>query len=143
MNLSSFLSTSTFVIAALVILFAVGAFAYYRLFKRRQGGSNASKGRNHRSGSNDKGRYDNAQPNQQLYVGNLPFRSSDDDLYDMFYDYGDIVEARVIRDRRSGRSKGFGFITFEEQEAATQALEMHQRDCEGRVLVVRYAKPPA
>ncbi len=78
----------------------------------------------------------------KLYVGNLPYSVTDDSLRDMFASYGDIASATVIMDRNSGRSKGFGFVEFEDDSAATTAIaEMNGKEFEGRAIVVSVARP--
>ncbi len=79
--------------------------------------------------------------NTQLYVGNLSYRASDSELRDFFSTFGEIDTIRVIKDRRTGRSKGFAFITYVNLEGATEALTAHEQDFMGRALIVRYAKP--
>lgn len=79
---------------------------------------------------------------KKLYVGNLPWSMTSDSLRDMFSSYGEITDAVVISDRMSGRSKGFGFVTFaNEADAQKAAAEMNDKDVEGRKLVVNTAKP--
>ncbi|MGB4966487.1 MAG: RNA-binding protein [Microgenomates group bacterium] len=79
---------------------------------------------------------------KKLYVGNLPWSMTGDTLRDMFASYGEITDAVVISDRMSGRSKGFGFVTFaNEADAQKAAAEMNDKDVEGRKLVVNTAKP--
>ncbi|MFH1585310.1 MAG: RNA-binding protein [archaeon] len=78
----------------------------------------------------------------KVYVGNLPFTIDDDKLKELFSSYGDIEEANVIKDKFSGRSKGFGFVTFKDDEAAKKAIaEMNEKEVEGRGLKVNEAKP--
>lgn len=77
----------------------------------------------------------------KLFVGSLPWAVNNDSLRDLFASYGEIVEAIVITDRDSGRSKGFGFVTFATEEAAQKALEMDGKEIEGRTIVVNVAKP--
>ena len=79
---------------------------------------------------------------KKLYVGNLPWSIDDAGLKELFAAYGEIVEAVVIKDRYSGRSKGFGFVTFATDEASAAAeQEMAGKDVEGRKIVVNVAKP--
>ena len=61
----------------------------------------------------------------KLYVGNLPFSFSETDLSQAFAQYGSIDEVRLITDRETGRSRGFGFVTFADQSAAESALQMN------------------
>lgn len=77
----------------------------------------------------------------KLFVGSLPWSINSDSLKEMFAQYGDITEAVVITDRDTGRSKGFGFVTFVSEESVQKALEMHGKEIEGRTIVVNAAKP--
>ena len=78
----------------------------------------------------------------KIYVGNLPFGIDSDKLKELFDSFGDIEEAIVISDKFSGRSKGFGFVTFSDDEAAKKAIkEMNEKEVEGRALKVNEAKP--
>jgi hypothetical protein len=75
-----------------------------------------------------------------LYVGNLPFQTTADDLQQAFSQYGTVVKAQVIMDRETGRSRGFGFVEMSDgHEAAVQA--MNGADFGGRRLTVNEAKP--
>ena len=79
---------------------------------------------------------------KKVYVGNLVYEVSDKDLAEMFAPYGEVTEAIVIKDKYSGRSKGFGFVTFANDESATKAIsEMNEKDFKGRALKVNEAKP--
>ena len=78
----------------------------------------------------------------KLYVGGLPYSTSDAQLEDLFSAYGSVESVRIITDRMTGRSRGFGFVemsTPEEAEEATQQL--NGTDYGGRTLVVNEAKP--
>ncbi len=78
----------------------------------------------------------------KIYVGNLPFRYGFKELVDLFEKFGKIQEAIVIADKSSGRSKGFGFVTFEEEASAIEAIkEMEGQDADGRPLKVNMATP--
>jgi len=80
----------------------------------------------------------------KLYVGNLPYAVKDENLSEMFAEFGEITEAKVITDKFSGRSKGFGFVTFAKDEDATKAVEaMNGKEVEGRPLTVNVARPMA
>ena len=79
---------------------------------------------------------------KKVYVGNLPFGVAEKELSEMFSSYGEITEAIVIKDKYSGRSKGFGFVTFANDESATKAIsEMNEKEVQGRALKVNEAKP--
>jgi len=80
--------------------------------------------------------------NKKLYVGNLPWTLTNDSLKEMFAQFGEVTEAVIITDRMSGRSKGFGFVTFATEEAAAAAIQqMHEKEVEGRKIVVNVARP--
>jgi RNA recognition motif-containing protein len=80
---------------------------------------------------------------KKLYVGNLPYSANSDELRKVFSEFGEVVDAVVISDKYSGRSKGFGFVTFATEEAAKSAVEkMNGKDMGGRNLVVNIARPP-
>lgn len=80
---------------------------------------------------------------KKLYIGNLPYSVNADELRKVFTEFGEVIDAVVISDRYSGRSKGFGFVTFATEEAASSAVEkMNGKDMGGRNLVVNVARPP-
>ncbi|HBF23407.1 MAG TPA: RNA-binding protein [Planctomycetes bacterium] len=77
----------------------------------------------------------------RIYVGNLPWSVDNDSLRDLFSSYGDVADAVVIRDRETGRSRGFGFVDLSDDEAGNAAIEaMHGTEIEGRDLVVNQAQ---
>ena len=78
----------------------------------------------------------------KVYVGNLPYSFTDKELTELFSLYGTLSEVVVIRDKYSGRSKGFGFVTFADESSANKAIaEMDGKEIEGRALKVNEAKP--
>ncbi|WP_082522168.1 RNA recognition motif domain-containing protein [Ramlibacter sp. Leaf400] len=78
----------------------------------------------------------------KLYVGNLPYSYSDSDMERAFSAFGSVNSAKVIMDRDSGRSKGFGFVEMSSPEEANAAIGgMHGQDVGGRDMVVNEAKP--
>lgn len=77
----------------------------------------------------------------KLFVAGLPWSITGDALRELFAQYGEITEAVVITDRATGRSKGFGFVTFAAPDSAQKALEMDGKQVEDRTLVVNIAKP--
>jgi len=82
----------------------------------------------------------------RLYVGNLPWTITSAELQSLFAEYGNVVSAEVISDRVTGRSRGFGFVQMESDEAASSAIEgLHGKEVSGRALVVNEARerPPA
>ena len=77
-----------------------------------------------------------------IYVGNLAFSTTDTDLRQLFEPYGAVDEIRVIMDRETGRSKGFGFIEMSDGTAARTAIaKLNGQDMGGRALTVNEAKP--
>ena len=77
-----------------------------------------------------------------LYVSNLGFHVSDDDLMNLFAAYGEVTSAKVIKDRTSGQSRGFGFVEMTADEDGTKAMkELEGKDSEGRRISVTIAKP--
>jgi len=80
--------------------------------------------------------------NKKLFVGNLPWGITNDSLRELFAPVGEVVEAMVITDRMSGRSKGFGFVTFATEEAAQAAVaQLNEKEIEGRKIIVNVARP--
>ena len=78
---------------------------------------------------------------KKLFIGNLSWSMSSDDLRDAFAQFGDIDDAIVITERDTGRSRGFGFVTFVDGAAADAAIaEMHEKDVQGRNLIVNEAR---
>jgi RNA recognition motif-containing protein len=76
-----------------------------------------------------------------IYVGNLPYSVTDDELRGMFEDHGNVSSARVIMDRDTGRSKGFGFVEMPDGSEAQAAIEaLNGMDCGGRDLRVNEAQ---
>jgi RNA recognition motif-containing protein len=77
-----------------------------------------------------------------IYVGNLPFNTTNDQLEDLFGEHGTVSRAQVISDRETGRSRGFGFVEMEDDNAAQAAIEaVNGSDFEGRDLKVNVARP--
>lgn len=76
----------------------------------------------------------------KLYVGNFPYSIDESQLREMFSSYGEIQDIALIKDRETGRSKGFAFITFASQQAAEKALELNGKDVDGRALKVNMAQ---
>jgi RNA recognition motif-containing protein len=91
---------------------------------------------------------DQAQSNQtvnprKLFVGNLSWNLTSEDLRQMFSEFGTVEDAIVLSDKFSGRSKGFGFVTMSTDEEAQAAIEaLHEKEVDGRAIVVNVAQPP-
>lgn len=77
-----------------------------------------------------------------IYVSNLSFNVADEDLRDFFADYGEVSSAKVITDKFTGKSRGFGFVEMPDEESAKKAIqELDQAVVEGRTIGVSVAKP--
>ena len=80
--------------------------------------------------------------NINIYVGNLPWDTTQDDLYQLFGQYGQVAKTQVITDRDTGRSRGFGFVEMPTEEEANRAIEaLNNFNYNGRPLTVNVAKP--
>lgn len=80
----------------------------------------------------------------KLFVGSLPFSVNDDQLADFFASAGTVVSAKVIIDRETNRSRGFGFVEMSSDEEAKAAVDqLNGKDMEGRNIVVNEARPQA
>ena len=77
-----------------------------------------------------------------LYVGNLNYDMTEDELRNAFAEHGEVQTAKIITDKFTGRSRGFGFVEMASQEAGSAAMEnMNGKDMGGRQLVVNEARP--
>lgn len=76
-----------------------------------------------------------------LYVGNLPWNTTSEDLNSFFGEYGQVISSRIITDRETGRSRGFGFVEVEDDEAERMAMDLNGKDFGGRPLTVNEARP--
>ena len=76
-----------------------------------------------------------------MYVSNLSFHTTDDDLRILFEQYGAVSSAKVITDRGTGRSRGFGFVEMSSEEQGTKAISgLHNQEIEGRAMSVTVAR---
>jgi len=77
-----------------------------------------------------------------IYISNLSFKVEDGDLSQLFEEYGEVTSAKVITDRYTGRSRGFGFVEMPDNEAAQKAInELNQAEYDGKVITVNEARP--
>lgn len=77
-----------------------------------------------------------------IYVGNLSWTMTDDDLSNLFTQYGSVTSAKILKDKMNGRSKGFGFVEMEDAEAAKTAIaSLNETDVMGRKLIVNESQP--
>lgn len=80
----------------------------------------------------------------RIYVGNLPYSVTDDDLREMFSEFGELASAEVVADKYSGQSKGFGFVDMPDQADAEEAIKaLNDQPVKGRKLTVNEARPRA
>jgi cold-inducible RNA-binding protein len=75
----------------------------------------------------------------KIFVGNLSYSATDADLRAAFEEFGNIQDVKIVKDRESGRSRGFGFITYSSSDEAKKALAMNGQDMDGRKLRVNEA----
>ena len=79
---------------------------------------------------------------KKLFVGNLSYQTTEDQLHQLFAEIGEVTSARLMLDRESGRSRGFGFVEMADDAAATQAIEqLNNSEFDGRKIVVNEARP--
>ena len=77
-----------------------------------------------------------------IYVGNLPYSVTGDDLRNLFGQYGAVADAKVISDKYSGKSKGFGFVQMDDNDNAENAIKsLNDTDLQGRNIKVNQARP--
>jgi RNA recognition motif-containing protein len=78
----------------------------------------------------------------RIFVGNIPYTTTGDDLSELFGEFGEVNDARVITDRGTGRSKGFGFVDMPNDSDANEAMKsLNGSDYNGRPLTVNEARP--
>lgn len=80
---------------------------------------------------------------KSIYVGNLPFSATETEIRDLFEQYGTVHSAKVITDRETGRSRGFGFVEMDDNEAQEAIEATDGKDMDGRPLKVNEARPRA
>ncbi|KAJ1490406.1 hypothetical protein T484DRAFT_1614030 [Baffinella frigidus] len=81
---------------------------------------------------------------KKLFVGGIPWAFDSEDLREAFSSFGTVTDANIVYDRETGRSRGFGFVSFEETDAAKKACnEMDQAEVGGRTVNVNFAKARA
>ncbi len=81
--------------------------------------------------------------NKKLHVGNLSYETTEDELQKLFVEVGPVVSITIITDRSSGRSKGFGFVEMETEQAAQEAIErLNNYELNQRTITVSEARPP-
>lgn len=78
---------------------------------------------------------------KKIYVGNLPFSATEDEVRDLFAEYGEVVSAKLITDRETGRPRGFGFVEMSAEHADEAIKALDGKDFGGRSLRVNEARP--
>ena len=79
---------------------------------------------------------------KNLFIGNLPFAMTDDNMLQIFSAYGQVTSANIVKDKMTGNSRGFGFVEFANDEDAAKAIEaLNNSDQMGRTIVVKEALP--
>ena len=79
---------------------------------------------------------------KKIYVGNIPFNATEQDLRDLFSEYGEIESLKIIQDQFTNRSRGFGFVEMADDQAAKKAMEtLNGKDFLGKNLTVNEARP--
>jgi RNA recognition motif-containing protein len=77
-----------------------------------------------------------------IYVGNLSYKVEENELRQVFEEYGEVASVKIITDKYSGRSKGFAFIEMNDEEQAKKAIEeLNQKEIDGRPIIVNVARP--
>ena len=78
----------------------------------------------------------------QIYVGNMNYRTTEEAINKLFSQFGEVASVKLISDRETGRAKGFGFVTMNDDSAAKEAIEaLNEKEFEGRSLRINEAKP--
>ncbi|MEJ2007071.1 MAG: RNA-binding protein [Acidobacteriota bacterium] len=79
---------------------------------------------------------------KNLFVGNLPFTATEDELRDMFSAFGEVQQVRIMTDRDTGKSRGFAFVEMADDDAATKAIsDLNGKELGGRALTINEARP--
>ncbi len=79
---------------------------------------------------------------KRIYVGNLPFSATSQDVQELFEEYGTVSEVHLVTDRQTGQPRGFGFVEMEADDAADKAISaLNNQDFQGRSLKVNEARP--
>ena len=80
---------------------------------------------------------------KSLYVGNLPWSATEDDVRDLFAPYGEVTSVKLVSDRETGRARGFGFVEMEDADATAAVEALDNSSFGGRTLRVNEARPKA
>lgn len=80
---------------------------------------------------------------KSIYVGNLPWSATEEEVRDLFSDYGNVISVKLVSDRETGRARGFGFVEMEDADAEKAIEALDNTSLKGRTLRVNEAKPRA
>ena len=80
---------------------------------------------------------------KSIYVGNLPWSSTEEQVRDLFAEYGNVLSVKLVNDRETGRARGFGFVEMDDADAAAAIEALDNQNFGGRTLRVNEAKPRA
>lgn len=78
---------------------------------------------------------------KKLYIGNISYNTTEESLKEAFAEFGEVMSAQVIKDKFSGRSKGFGFVEMEDDAAMAAIDKMNDSELDGRKIIVNEARP--
>jgi len=82
--------------------------------------------------------------NNKLFVGGIPWKATDQDLQELFSAHGEVLSANIVKDKFTGKSRGFGFVEMANDEQAQSAIDaLHESDFMGRSIAVNVARPKA
>ncbi|MFV0574228.1 MAG: RNA-binding protein [Vibrio sp.] len=81
-------------------------------------------------------------PTQTLYVGNLPYKANESNVRQLFSEYGEVFAVRLMKDKRTGKRRGFGFVVVAESDADSVIAQLNEKDYMQRTLKVRVANDP-
>ncbi|MBQ7585617.1 MAG: RNA-binding protein [Desulfovibrionaceae bacterium] len=78
---------------------------------------------------------------KSIYVGNLPWSATEEQVHELFAQFGEVISVKLINDRETGRARGFGFVQMEDEGADSAIKNLNEKDFNGRSLRVNEAKP--
>lgn len=85
---------------------------------------------------------DSAQSSKTIYVGNLPYRANENDVKNLFAEHGEVFAVRLMKDKRTGKRRGFGFVVMNSQDADTAIHNLNNKEYGQRTLKIREANEP-
>ena len=85
---------------------------------------------------------DSSQSSKTIYVGNLPYRANENDVINLFAEHGEVFAVRLMKDKRTGKRRGFGFVVMNSQDADTAIRNLNNKEYGQRTLKIREANEP-